>query len=282
MISNPYDSGCICFHSCDEWEDYTIQEKDTLYNISVRFGVPVRMLMACNRLLNPYNLHEGQIIKVPVAKSKFPGCMGDDEESYIIQLKDTLYSISEKYNTSVDKIIELNPWLDPYNLKPGIRICVPKIADMIIPISEVSYEAADTQPSVFEENKEPLISENDKPFDYPSADEAIECDGNFYIVKPEDSLEGILDSLDYTYASLAIANPNIDLFNLTSGTKLCIPMHDMFRACNSGTIYILRNSDTISSLCQRFGITHNQLLKANPFMRTKDFSVAGKKICIPE
>ena len=328
MISNPYDSGCICFRSCSEWEDYTIQEKDTLYNISVRFGVPIRMLMACNRLLNPYNLRVGQVIKVPAVRSEFPGCMGENEESYIIQLRDTLYNIAEKQNTTVERIIEMNPWIDPYNLKPGSRICVPKkpeastlpasapgsvseSAEVRVPVQWSSSSGSETSSS-YEENRAgenlysagnnrdeentvpadsiPVNAETphmEKPEETMRQDQThnvtvYQCDGRFYTVKSDDTLESILDSFDYTYAALAFANPNVDLFSLTQGTKICIPMHDMFRSCNSGTTYIVRSGDSLSSLSERFGVTQSELMSANPFMRSRDFTTAGNRVCIPE
>lgn len=299
MISNPYDSGCVCFQNCSEWEDYTIQEKDTLYNISVRFGVPIRMLMACNRLINPYNLQVGQIIKIPASRTEFPGCTGENEESYIIQLRDTLFSIAEKQNTSVEKIIEMNPWVDPYNLKPGSRICVPKKqaasphpslreepADMVQDAPEAAPSGDYLKPggdaAVSEETgRAEIMAESTAPEQSPDVT-VPNCGGRYYIVKSGDTLESILDSFDYTYAALAFANPDVDLFNLTQSTKICIPMYDMFKSCNSGTIYVVRSGDSLSSLSERFAVSRSALMAANPFMRAADFSTAGSRVCIPE
>lgn len=305
MISNPYHSGYICFQNCDNWEDYTIQEKDTLYNISVRFGVPIRMLMTCNRLLNPYNLQVGQVIKVPSARPELLCCKGNDEETYVIQLKDTLYSIAEKQNTSVEAILEKNPGIDPYNLKPGSPICVPKKQEVNTsnPVKTSPTDSKPVPPSVWNSLDLDLNSgESPKNIDISSetviASENIdsvsielenrnentnsECDGRHYIVKVDDTLESILDDLDYTYASIAFANPNVDLHNIAEGMRICIPLYDMFGSCNSGTTYIVRNGDSLSSLSDRFGVTQAELMSANPFMRSKDFNTAGNRICIPE
>ena len=301
MISNPYHSGYVCFQNCDSWEDYTIQEKDTLYNISVRFGVPIRMLMTCNRLLNPYNLQVGQVIKVPSSKPELLCCRGEDEETYVIQLKDTLYTIAEKQNTSVEAILAKNPGIDPYNLKPGSPICVPKRQannNMMSDPERPSEPLADTMPPTSwnepdpnMQTQEPRINMNsglnssmqgsNKMQMLNSADN-MNCDGRYYTVKSGDTLESILNAFDYTYASMAFANPNVDLYNLSEGMKICVPLYDMFKGCNSGTTYIVKNGDTLSSLSSRFGVTQAELMSANPFMRSRDFTTAGSRICIPE
>ncbi|MBE6020789.1 MAG: LysM peptidoglycan-binding domain-containing protein [Clostridiales bacterium] len=283
MISNPYHSGYVCLHNCDNWVDYTIQEKDTLYNISVRFGVPIRMLMTCNRLLNPYNLQIGQVIKVPASKPELLCCQDEDEETYVVQLKDTLYSIAEKHNTSVEAILAKNPGIDPYNLKPGAPICVPKKQEnnnMITAPETPSVPQPENMPMLTPEPRINMNSGNSMPMQEDPA--GMNCDGKYYTVKSGDTLESILDAFDYTYASMAFANPNVDLYNLSEGMKICVPLYDMFKGCNSGTTYIVRNGDTLSSLSVRFGVTQAELMSANPFMRSRDFTTAGSRICIPE
>jgi LysM repeat protein len=43
---------------------------------------------------------------------------------YVIQSGDTLGSIAEKYSTTVDELMTLNPGVDPTALRPGDRIRV--------------------------------------------------------------------------------------------------------------------------------------------------------------
>ncbi len=45
---------------------------------------------------------------------------------YVVQPGDTLWKISKRYNTTVDKIIEANPDIDPNNLQIGQKICIPR------------------------------------------------------------------------------------------------------------------------------------------------------------
>lgn len=44
---------------------------------------------------------------------------------YAVKAGDTLYSIAQKYHCRVRKLLDLNPFVDIYNLQPGEEICVP-------------------------------------------------------------------------------------------------------------------------------------------------------------
>lgn len=48
-----------------------------------------------------------------------------EQNTYEIQPNDSFATIAEQYNTSIARIVELNPNLDPQNLKPGTVINVP-------------------------------------------------------------------------------------------------------------------------------------------------------------
>ncbi|MFW6308978.1 MAG: DUF3794 and LysM peptidoglycan-binding domain-containing protein, partial [bacterium] len=50
---------------------------------------------------------------------------------YVIQHGDTLWKIARRYKTSVEKIKEANPGIDPNNLQVGQKICVPE--DIVAP-----------------------------------------------------------------------------------------------------------------------------------------------------
>ena len=44
---------------------------------------------------------------------------------YVIEKGDSLYSIAQKYHTRVRVLLDLNPFVDIYNLQPGDEICIP-------------------------------------------------------------------------------------------------------------------------------------------------------------
>lgn len=59
------------------------------------------------------------------ATSPPPGRCPQGTMSYTIRAGDTLYLLANRYNTSVDAIMEANPGIDPYNLRIGQVICIP-------------------------------------------------------------------------------------------------------------------------------------------------------------
>ncbi|MDD7209051.1 MAG: LysM peptidoglycan-binding domain-containing protein [Lachnospiraceae bacterium] len=50
------------------------------------------------------------------------GCPGP---VHVVKKGDTLYSIAQMHHTRVRVLLDLNPFVDIYNLQPGDEICVP-------------------------------------------------------------------------------------------------------------------------------------------------------------
>lgn len=44
---------------------------------------------------------------------------------HIVQMGDTLYSLSRYYNVSIGSIIRVNRGINPYNLMVGDKVCIP-------------------------------------------------------------------------------------------------------------------------------------------------------------
>jgi len=81
---------------------YTVQSGDNLYSIARKLGTTVNELKSLNNLTSN-NLSIGQILKIP---SKFVS--EDETEIYTVKSGDNLYSIANKYNTTVDELKKLN------------------------------------------------------------------------------------------------------------------------------------------------------------------------------
>ena len=99
-------------------ETYTVKKGDTLYSISQRYGVTVEELKLINNLTNN-NLYIGQELKVPTKE------INEDYEIYTVVKGDSLWLISQKYNVSVDDLIEINN-LETVNLQIGDKLKIPK------------------------------------------------------------------------------------------------------------------------------------------------------------
>ena len=80
---------------------YTVKAGDTLYSIARQYDTTVNKLTTLNNLSSS-NLSIGQIIKIPTSTQNA------NEQSYIVKSGDNLYSIANKFNTTVSKIINRN------------------------------------------------------------------------------------------------------------------------------------------------------------------------------
>ena len=89
---------------------YVVKRGDSLYSIARQYGVNVNDLMKVNNLTSDL-LSIGQIINIPSSTTIVTPSEDDiinEENTYIIQRGDTLWSISRKFGVSVDDIKNAN------------------------------------------------------------------------------------------------------------------------------------------------------------------------------
>ncbi|BBB48325.1 LysM peptidoglycan-binding domain-containing protein [Pelolinea submarina] len=115
--------------------EYEVQEGDTCYDIALKFDVDLTTLLAINNFENgECPIYPGGKIKVPAPGQTLPTAtpIPDDTEpgtkiSYKIQEGDSLASIANKFNTTVDDITAQNPdklGSDTNTLTVGMEITV--------------------------------------------------------------------------------------------------------------------------------------------------------------
>lgn len=104
------------------------------------------------------------------------------------------------------------------------------------------------------------------------------CEGLYYVVRPGDTLFSIAQRFNVTVAQLIQANPGIDPNNLQVGQLICIPRSTPIR-CPGGTIYVVRQGDTLSSILVRFNISIMDLMAGNPGIDIDRIRV-GQELCI--
>lgn len=81
-------------------DEYVVKKGDTLYSIARKYNTSVDNLKSINNITTD-SLANGQIIKLPSTSSTA-------SDTYIVKKGDSLYSIARTYNTSVDKLKEIN------------------------------------------------------------------------------------------------------------------------------------------------------------------------------
>ena len=85
-----------------EYDTYVVKAGDSLYRIAINYNTTVDNLMDINNLSTNL-LSIGQKLLVPKKTNQ-----SANDFNYVVKLGDTLYSIANKYNTTVDEIKQLN------------------------------------------------------------------------------------------------------------------------------------------------------------------------------
>ena len=99
--------------------EYVVQKGDTLWSIARKFNISVDELKKLNNI-NNNSLSIGQVLTIKNANNM----ANTSDEYYIVQKGDSLYSIANKYNTSVDILKKLNN-LSTNNLSVGQKLLLP-------------------------------------------------------------------------------------------------------------------------------------------------------------
>lgn len=161
---------------------------------------------------------------------------------YIIEDGDVLFTIAEKFNTTPENILRLNPRLDPVNLPVGQRICV--------------------------------ISATDQPVRCPLGTLP-------YNVNEGDTLLSIAVRFGTDVEALLRVNPDIDPRNLQVGQRICIAeKFQEPPLCPTRNFYVIRSGDTVRAIAASFGVSASELLRINPDLNPRNLQV-GQIICIP-
>ncbi|MDU5083353.1 MAG: LysM peptidoglycan-binding domain-containing protein, partial [Bacillota bacterium] len=105
---------------------YTIRSGDTLFMLARRFNTTVEAIMAVNPGIDPNNLQIGQVICIPGATPPPPTRCPSGTFAYTIRSGDTLFMLANRFNTTVEAIMAVNPGIDPNNLQIGQVICIPQ------------------------------------------------------------------------------------------------------------------------------------------------------------
>ncbi len=106
---------------------HRVKRGETLSRIAQRYGVTISDLRRWNPgKIRGTKIIAGSLLKIYPQKEKSYGSTASSRKPvyYTIRRGDTLYSIARKFGTTVRKLRQLNPSLNPRNLRIGKRIRV--------------------------------------------------------------------------------------------------------------------------------------------------------------
>ena len=275
-------------------ETYTVKAGDTLYGISNQFGVSVTELAELNGIKGD-NLQIGQVLIIPGSSGTNPDTMF----MYTVKSGDSLYSIAQKYNTTVDAIKKLN-YLTSNNLSVGQVIRIPETytpEDQITLPNYINYvvKKGDNLYSIARDNNVSVdtikqdngltsntltIGQNLK-IRIPSGSGVVieECFGAeytppdstntiTYTVKKGDNLYNIANKYNTSVTVIMNLN-NLTSTNLSVGQQLKIPSSSGTGGGTSGgngtntQTYTVKSGDSLYSIANRYGTTVDAIKSLN-------------------
>lgn len=258
---------------------YTVKAGDTLYGISNQFGVNVSELADLNNV-NASTLKIGQVLNIPTDSGINPNAMF----MYTVKKGDSLYTIAQKYNTTVGEIINLNN-LKSDKLSIGQVLRIPEVytkeEDMVMPLfTSYTVKKGDSLYSIARLNNitvdtilkdnglvSPNLSVGQKLKIRTNVETIEECIGEdfnvpdnsiTYIVKKGDSLYTIAKKYNTSVSEIVNLN-NLASNNLSIGQTLKIPGSDTIPS----STYTVKSGDTLYSIAKKFNTSVSNIKTKN-------------------
>ncbi len=252
---------------------HTVEKGQTAYFIARKYDVTLEQLYQYNPGIEN-GLVSGTILKIPSTSiSKKPSIILQPHEKvqqesakyikHIVQPKETLYSISKQYTTTIESIINENPALRNGILAIGAEIRIPR--SMPASVEEKPSSTAQREVGEFIKGENYLYH-------------MIEAGQTFYSI----SRQYLIDVSD-----LRSANPDIDESNLKVGYLLRIPRPsmDQFNADlahqKENPRWFLNHKvgrrETLFGISQKYHIDIDVIKKVNPSV---NFSNLGKGVVL--
>lgn len=202
---------------------YTVVKGDNLYSIAKKYDTTVDAIKRYNNLTSN-NLSIGQRIRIPCYMDDSDNTTMPDYVNYTVQAGDSLYSIANKFGTTVDKIKKDN------NLKTDVL----SIGQVLI------VDDSKGVSSVEECYGEDFVV----PGDYIT-----------YTVKSGDNLYSIARKYNTSVSEIKSLN-NLSTNNLSIGQVLKIPS-------TGDTYYTVQAGDSLYSIARKFDTTVDSIKRKN-------------------
>ncbi len=267
---------------------YTVQKGDSLWSIAKRFNVGV------NELKNANNL-SSNLISVG-QKLVIPGVAPSDQTNvtYVVQKGDSLWSIANANNTTVDELVNLNDLVNN-TIYVGQVLKIPNSGNSGTSNDNTSMtyvvQKGDTLYSIaqkYSTTPSAIINKNNLSSDYLAVGQVLTIpndvestgndedvtDNNLYVVQRGDSLFSIASKYGVNVNDIIMEN-NLNSDVITIGQVLTIPL----KSTGMPSLYVVQKGDNLWSIANKYGVSINQIRMVNNL--TSDVLSIGQTLIIP-
>ena len=241
---------------------YIVKKGDSLYNIANKYNTTVSELKSLNNLTSN-TLNIGQVLKIPTTKEEIPSI---DTITYTVKSGDSLYSIANKYNTTVNDLKSLNN-LTSNTLSIGQVLKIPSDSEET---DYITYQVVSGD-SLYSIAKKYSITVNTiKDINNLSSNllnigqtlkipSSVSTEPTYltYQVVSGDSLYSIARKYNTTVDAIKNLN-NLTTNNLSIGQILKIPS-----STTNYTTYQVASGDSLYSIAKKFNTTVNEIKVLN-------------------
>ncbi|WP_298544162.1 LysM peptidoglycan-binding domain-containing protein [uncultured Aquimarina sp.] len=260
-----------------EYEIHVIEDGDTVYNLSKKYNTTPEAIYALNpEAVNGINL--GQILRVAKRKKSDETDNNTATENvsdpildsikpleeirqivrfktHKVKRKETLYSISKKYDITVDDIKKHNKRLYSEQIRKRDKLRIPIYAEEAVVETETPKDSLSSR-----------VSTTTK-----------------YVVKPKDTRYSISRRHGITVGELNQLNPEMDPnfpigMEIIVPTTIFVPLQEIIAP--EFELYEVQPKETIYSILKRTEISSDSLFNMNPYLR--DGLKAGMVITLPK
>ena len=251
---------------------YVVQKGDSLWSIARKLNTSVAELKALNNLTSN-NLSVGQVLKTPSSNTE-----NNNQTTYTVVKGDSLYKIAQKFNVTVQDLINLNN-IPSTNLSIGQVL---KVKGTVPSKEETTYTVVKGDSLYAIANKykvsvQDIIDANNLKSTALSVGQKLiiptQITNDLYTVKSGDSLYKIANQYGVTVEDLKKEN-NLTNNNLSVGQVLKIP------STNNYQTYTVKSGDSLYSIARQYNTTVSDIQALNNLKSTA-LSV-GQKLIIPQ
>ncbi|MBO4805084.1 MAG: LysM peptidoglycan-binding domain-containing protein [Paludibacteraceae bacterium] len=247
-----------------KYDIHKVQKDETLYSLKQKYNTSYEELYKLNPTLKDGGLVAGSEIRVPKNSAankpllaQAPAPTNETKPgftSHEVKAGETLFSISQRYNVSVDEITRLNP-----TAKAGIQ----NGQTLIIPPSHANTANTTTEAPKQEAPKSNAVMKTHK-------------------VQKDETLFGICQKYGVSREDLLRINPGLG-GNIKEGQVLTIPSDskpEVVEKVKIRQMHVVKRKETIASICKMYDLTEADFRKANPIVDSE--VKKGMTVVIPE